>query len=63
MIETSFLDVLVKKLSFARGVENQKKVSTNAVQRDVERQMRQVSKKQNGDIISGKGATKSGIEG
>lgn len=63
MVETSFLDVLVKKLSFAREVADQKKVSTAVVQKDVLRQMEQVSKNANGDILSGKGVTKSGIEG
>ena len=62
MIERSFLDVLVKKLSFVREVEDHKRVSTGAVQNDIKRQMSQVSKAQNGNIISGEGVTKSGIE-
>ncbi len=62
MIERSFLDVLVEKLSFTREVEAHKGVSTSTVQKDVLRQMNQVSKAQNGDIISGKGVTKSGID-
>lgn len=62
MIEKSFIDILVKKLSFVKQIENQKGVSTGAVQRDVERQMRQVSRSEKGNIISGEGVTKSGIE-
>ena len=61
MVETSFLDVLVKKLSFVREVEKLG-VSTRSVQSDVLRQIGQVSKSQNGDIVSGKGVTKSGAE-
>ncbi len=60
--ERSFLDVLVIKLSFVRGVEDQNKVLTGAVQKDVFKQIKQVSKSENGDIISGEGVTKSGIE-
>ncbi|OGH19974.1 MAG: hypothetical protein A3D74_03690 [Candidatus Levybacteria bacterium RIFCSPHIGHO2_02_FULL_37_13] len=59
----SFLGILVEKLSFAREVEDRKGVSTNALEKDVLRQISQVSKAQNGNIISGEGVTKSGIEG
>jgi hypothetical protein len=60
-VERSFLDCLVKKLAFAKEVEKLG-VSTVASQKDTLRQVSQVSKWQNGDIISGKGVTKSGIE-
>lgn len=62
MVERSFLEILVKKLSLAREIGSHNGVSTAALQRDVERQMGQVSKRQNGDVISGKGVTKSGME-
>jgi hypothetical protein len=60
-VERSFLDCLVRKLAFAKEIEGLG-VSTTALQGDALRQIKQVSKVRNGDIISGKGATKSGIE-
>ena len=59
--ERSFLDSLVRKLSFLKGIEG-RGISTSASQMDTLRQMKQVSKAQNGNIISGEGVTKSGIE-
>lgn len=60
-VERSFLDILVEKLSFLKAVEGEGAL-TGAVQKDVLRQIKQVSKAKKGDIISGKGVTKSGIE-
>lgn len=60
-VERSFLDCLMEKLAFAKEIEKLG-VSTGVFQIDTLRQMRQVSKIQKGDINSGRGAIKSGIE-
>jgi len=59
---SSFLAGLLKKKSFTIGVEEQTGNSTQAAQREVDRQIGQVSKTQNGNVISGEGVTKSSQE-
>lgn len=58
----SFLASLLKKKSFTIGVEEQTGRSTSAAQREVDRQIGQVSSSQNGNFITGEGVTKSGKE-
>jgi len=56
----SFVALLFQKLAFTKQVESQTGKSTGAAQTEVLRQIRQVSKSQGGDGITGKGVTKSG---
>jgi hypothetical protein len=60
--DMSFLASLLKKKSFTIGVQEQTGNSTEAAQQEVDRQIGQISKSQNGDYITGEGVTKSGQE-
>jgi len=58
----SFLSQLLAKLSYTLQVKDQTGKPTNAAQKEVWRQIRQISYKNGGNPITGKGATKSGEE-
>ena len=55
----TFLALLISKLAFVIEVEKKTGKSTEAAQIEVFRQISQLGKKQDGDIITGKGVTKS----
>lgn len=58
----SFLGHLLKKSSDVQAVQNKTGKSTGAAQREVARQIAQLSKAKGGNPLSGKGVTKSGEE-
>jgi len=58
----SFSEQLLAKLSMAKKIEAETGKPTTAAQKEVLRQITQVSKLKDGDPISGKGITKSGKE-
>jgi hypothetical protein len=58
----SFLSLLLEKLANMIKIEKQTGISTAAAQREVWRQIRQISLEKGGDPITGRGVTKSGEE-
>lgn len=60
-MERSFLGLLFEKLSVMKQIQEETGINTNAVQKDVMRQIGQTSPKVGGNIFTGEGVTKSGI--
>lgn len=60
--DESFLGALFKKLAAVKNVGAETGKDTTAAQNEVLKQIKQVSKNQGGEPISGKGVTKSGRE-
>lgn len=58
----SFLGQLLTKLSMVKKIEAETGKPTGAAQKEVLRQITQVSKSKSGNPISGEGVTKSGKE-
>lgn len=58
----SFLGELLVKKSNVIKVGEKTKINTNALIKEVERQVAQISSQNGGDPITGKGITKSGSE-
>jgi len=60
--DQSFLAQLFKKLANTIRVQQETGASTEAAQKEVWRQISQISPQKGGDPITGKGVTKSGQE-
>jgi len=60
--QTSFITKLFDKLAHVKEISEKTGVNTSAAQKEVIRQIGQVSKTQGGNPINGYGVTKSGKE-